>query len=280
MSYPQPIASQEIAEGQEFYRLKTRLDSSGDAYELNVSAKAFAIGPESDVARCRVTYYDPIHGAQSIIVGVGAPFVGRVDSNPQAVYPNGVPGNIIITPEDIIPDRAALITAFTGVDTDFDIIGFAQPKLDFVAYLSEPGQIPLRRADFVQRGALSIHNHLADDYAGSGTTYLFVPFYRRKYASFKLRNNMGATYAVEIRGIGLLNSGISSGGGTTRVQRSTLIGPTNVLEANTLAAEVRVSAYGAWDYLGIAISGNGYDAANNASKTAITYTLEVFDEEE
>ncbi len=280
MSYPQAIASQEIIEGQEIYRLKTPLDSSGDAYELDVGVKAFAIGPESDVARARVTYFDPIQGVHSFVVSVGSPFVGRVDAFPNKIYEiANSPAVIIVTPEDIVEAKESLYAAFTGLDPVYDIVGFTKPRLDLVAYLSEPKVIPLRRADYIQRGLISVHNHSGDNFSGSGTTYLFVPFYRRKYASFKFRNDSGNSYTYSIKGCSFLTSALTSDAGVARIHTSgsTALATAAVGAGAHAAPEIRASLHGLWDYLAISIAGTGLDST--AGSSSLSYTLELTDEE-
>lgn len=279
MSYPQPVASQEILEGQEFVRVKTLLTSSGDAYELNVSAKAFAIGPESDVARARITYFDPIHGPQSVIVGVGCPFFGRIDAKPKDVYPgSSTPANIIITPEDAIESQAIIDTAFSAADAPREAInglnlrGFVQPKLDLIAYLSEPKTLPQQRADAIYRGNLVMNsgeNALHDTHDPAETnTYLYFPFYGRKYMSFKIKNGTAYSYSYRVHGL-------TFNPGTGGVTSEYLTAWTAVATGTVGSAEVRASASGQFDYLAVVFSGSV-----TYITPAMPYTAQISDKEE
>ena len=58
MSYPQPNADQYAINGYQYFRLNTLLSSPGDIYESAQSALAIALGPESDISRVAVAYYD------------------------------------------------------------------------------------------------------------------------------------------------------------------------------------------------------------------------------
>jgi len=260
MSYPQPIASQEIREGQEFYRLLTEIETSGDVYEMDVSAKAFSIGPESDIARARVTYFDAINNAHSFVVSVGAPFVGRVDASPTKKYVGGVPGNIIITPEDIIQSDYRSASVSAG-----DIVNFIKPRLDIVAALTEPRILPNKRAEFIQRGRVTIP-------AGEDTYWIYVPFYGRKFASISISNWTGsASYTAQIFGINFSLDGALRALSIAADSATAIPAPSGT----GIAVEVKASLVGMFDYLEIRIAGNAVTGLGNT----LLYTLRTSDEE-
>lgn len=280
MSYPQPTASQEVLEGQEIYRLNTLLDSSGDAYELNVSAKAFAIGPESDVARARVTYFDPINGAQSFIVSVGCPWIGRIDALENENYPVGaVPGNIIVTPEDIVETKATIISSQSAFLTNFSTISYIKPRLDLIAYLSEPRILPLKRADARYNGPLTITDVSDGSFSGDpNTSAILLPYYRRKYASIKLAWGSTGTAVAAVYGLKFRIAGTS---GQALEMHEQIIANTNLTSAAELSLETRASTMGTWDYLMVTYRSPSscYNAGSSTPTTITAYDIEVCDEE-
>lgn len=280
MSYPQPLASQEVIQGQGFNRLFTELDSSGDAYEMDVSAKAFCIGPESDIAKARITYYDSVLAAraQSFVVQVGDPFYGRIDSLPQNKYAGNIASNIIITPEDLVESQQAFVDAFGAgiIDTNFDLISYVKPRIDLLGYLSDPAVLALKRSDYVRRGFISVQNHVAVGFGGNGTTYLFFPYYRRKYVSLKIFNGVGSNYTVFVYGMSIRNA-TTFDVGVADVKRVQLA--TAVVGAAPAALEIRASTTGFYDYLGISVAGAGYDSGNAVTPGVLAYDLTITDEE-
>lgn len=270
MSYPQPLASQEVLEGQEFFRLLTRL-SEGDVYELDVSAKAFVIGPESDVHRCRVTYYDPSQAnrSASAVVSVGNPFIGRVDRLASSRFPvSNTPANILVTAEDLVSPSYNIVGSLAPDPAD--IRSFVSPKIDILAYFDQPSNIPRKRAPFRQNGRLTILNRGA----GTGKTYLSLPFYGRKYSSIKIVN-IGALigYTIDILGVSLTTQGATYPAVTSLVTAQAIsAGAGSVTEV-----EIKASTDGLHDFLCFIWSGNAVDSSITLS--SILYTIEFDDEE-
>jgi hypothetical protein len=273
MSYPQAIASQEVLDGSTFYRLLTPLISGGDAYEMDVGALAFAIGPQSDLGRVRVTYYDPSQPSRSssFVVSVGDPFIGRIDALVSAKFQiANTPARIVITPEDLYNNQW-----FPTVNGN-DIVSFVRPKIDLLAYLFPPPALPNKRADFVTRGRLTIAP------GGTNTTWLVVPFYRRKFASIVIRNlTAGAAgYSVVTKGINFTQDGVPPYTIADFVAMETPIpaasGPIAVGPSAVTTLEVPASLNGIFDYLLIGITGPVIDGA--ASPDAIRYIINTSDE--
>lgn len=269
MSYPQPLASQEVLEGQEFFRLFTELDSSGDVYEMDVSAKAFVIGPQSDIARVRVTYWDPIlrGNSQSFVVSVDDPFLGRVDAFDTNKYPLvNTQGRILISPEDIL-ENSWRPSNVAGV------VAFQPPRIDLLAYLSPPPAVPSKRADFKQEGRLQI--------GASGTSSLVYPYYRRKFASVQITNFAAGTgYTVGVNGITFTtDANVPIVDGTSyRVQTTAIVAPTAIAAGagSTTTVRVKASTSGLFDYLVINVAG---PPISGAVVAPIYYTILFTDEE-
>jgi hypothetical protein len=195
MTYPQSLASQEVIEGQSFWRLFTELQSSGDIYEMDVSALAFVIGPQSDIARVRVTYYDLTTPSKSssFVVSLGDPLSGRLDALASVRYPNQVPARILISPEDII-NRTLTPTGFNILEDNLLKI---QPRIDVLAYLTPPSFVPAMRADFTTRGVLPIFFSMV----GDTSSWLSIPYYKRRGAMLRFRNTDAAAYTINVVGV-------------------------------------------------------------------------------
>ncbi len=245
MTYPQAQASQEILEGQTFFRLFTQLISSGDAYEMDASALAFCIGPQSDIARARVTYYDPTSPTKSssFVVSVDSPFIGRIDRLGSQVYPvSGNPANILITPEDLVNNEWQP-PAYNPAN---QLISFVKPNIDLQGFFTDPPVLPARRADFTRKGQLTI----IDDGGGTGTTYLVLPYYRRKYASIKFLSSALAASAVDVVGVSF-----ALGAPPFDAMEELIINAGVIAPTDTSAFEVRATQDGLFDYLSIQVTG-------------------------
>lgn len=278
MTFPQlQQASQETREEKDFFRLYTALESGGDVYEIDTSAVAFVIGPQSDVARVRVTYFDPSEPNKltSFVVSVDDPFLGRLDALLSSVtFPvSGTQARILVTPEDLYePGWGPSVLAQ-------DIVAQVAPKIDLLCYLNPPAGLPAKRADFTSRGRVTI----VDNGGGDGTTYLVFPYYGRRYASFKITNFSGgalAGYTLDVSGINFTTD--------TRIPITApsdyLVHDVAVVTAGAIAAadgattniEVKASTDGLFDYLLIAISGPAIDSAAGPS---FDYLITFSDEE-
>jgi hypothetical protein len=277
MSYPQPIASKEVLEGQEFFRLFTQLTSSGDSYEIDVSTKAFCIGPQSDIARARISYWDPENAAnaQSFVVNKGEAFFGRVDAFEQARYsrPN-LPGRIIVTPEDMY-DRAALLNYVSGPALQ-QILVLHEPKIDLLSFLSPPNFTPLKRDAATYRGRMQL-------IPGRGFRIL-VPWYGRRFASITLTNYTGiANFTGEARGLNFTPDeevGVSPPG-VTDLQRFTM-SPTfswSAVVGSTQVVEIKSSQEGLFDYLEFVVNKTTPGTIPASNNNTIYYTVTVRDEE-
>jgi hypothetical protein len=196
MTYPQLIASQEVIEGQSFWRLFTELQSSGDIYEVDVSALAFVIGPQSDIARVRVTYYDLTTPSKSssFVVSLGDPFSGRIDALASVRYPNNVPARTLISPEDII-NRTLTPTGFNILEDNLLSI---KTRIDVLAYLTPPSFVPAMRADFTTRGVLPVPASVG---IGDASSWLSIPYYKRRGAMLRFRNTDAAAYTINVVGV-------------------------------------------------------------------------------
>lgn len=183
MSYPQSPASAAVINLEDIYRLNTPLVSDGDIYEAAVGASTFAIGPDSDVSKVTIAYFDglntPTYMSQ-VSVGPGVTFPARLFATNQQYMPSKRPGRLLFWPEERYnPDASALFSSPTRVDT-------IPPILDLIQYLSPPsGDVSGKRKD-----KRYYFQQLPQDNS-SGEYLLIVPYYGRKYATIKLWNCPG-----------------------------------------------------------------------------------------
>lgn len=131
MSYPQPNSNQPVLQGQDFLRILTPLASAGDIYQSEQAGYVFQVGPDSDIARVNVTYFDPSLPSftNNIVISNKTPFYGRLDArNTDTYQPSGVPGRILFSPADIIPNSVASAIAVDVIQGVFDVIEYFTPR--------------------------------------------------------------------------------------------------------------------------------------------------------
>ncbi len=277
MAYPQPLASQEILEGQQFFRLFTPLQSGGDAYELDVGALAFGLGPQSDLSAVRLTYYDPSQPNQvnSAVVGIDTPFVGRIDALASLNYPvANTQARIIATPEDLWNNN--WYPTILAED-----VNYIKPKIDLISYLTLPiVGLPMKRADFIERGRLNIS-------AGSAAYRVAVPFYRRKFAEIIIRNNSAGVAALtcDIIGVTFTTDGVAPYALGNFIAMETPIitaGAISAVADSVTTFRVPVQSFalatglGLFDYLMIRINGA---PINGAVADAVRYIIRTTDDQ-
>ncbi len=171
MSFPQPNSNDYATGGYKFFRLNTLLVSPGDMYESEQSGLALAVGPQSDIANVNVAYFDDQvpDFMQFTQIAPTRAFVGRVDARNEAKYsPAQRPGRIFLWSDDIY-DPNFRPRGFSAVN---DRIQFVAPRLDVIQYFDQPGTLGPARAD---------KTYQFQNYIVSGTLYIVVPFYGRKY---------------------------------------------------------------------------------------------------
>ena len=179
MSYPQPNANQYCTSGYPFFRLQTPLVSPGDIYESEQSALAFALGPESDVARASIYYFDDQLSTRMNTVDISQDrlLAGKLFARNETTYlPAKRPGRIFLAVDDLY-DPSWLPP---GYDPDQDAIQFVAPIFDVIQYFSEPPNIAPQRADrryLFQRAPQATRNG-----------WMVLPFWGRRYAHLSFKN--------------------------------------------------------------------------------------------
>jgi hypothetical protein len=170
-----------VQRGQEFFRLKQELQSPGDIFEINESARAIYIGPDSDVGEVQVTYFNPDEpdSIETANVSVNGPFVGRVDSLPVTVVPStGQGARILVSPSDIVDATYNPGPLFAGLvaQRTFNIPIF----IDLMIALKTLPAIPEVRADRTLRFP-QVPFQVSTSLVGSdGSTNVIVPIYGRR----------------------------------------------------------------------------------------------------
>lgn len=180
MTFPQTSSIEAIRQGQEFWRLFTELESSGDIYESEQSSRAIVIGPNSDIARANVTYYDVQNNniASNVSISVDKPLIGRLDALSSQTYQTGDRARILISSIDLAPP-SGFRPPSAGVA---DPISQVTPKIDIYSYLNEQPGFIAPRTDRV---------HLFEqlpNFLSSAPQWYLVPFYGRRFAEITVKS--------------------------------------------------------------------------------------------
>jgi hypothetical protein len=203
MSYPQPPSDGSVTAGQDFFRLQTRLISPGDIYESVSTAYAFALGPECDVSRVNVAYFDSAQVPTFMNFATISPsrlMTGRLTASLGDKYsPAGLPGRLLIWSEDFFDQNfVPHMVDGGGVATEVDFVEIVQPVLDVIQYFSPQQSLPPARNDKTYTfQELRLETAPA---AGGSIAYIF-PYYGRKYASIEVANCSADTINVAINGV-------------------------------------------------------------------------------
>ena len=201
MAYPQPDADKYSIGGQKFWRLNTPLSSDGDIYESQQGAGGFAIGPDSDIAKVNIAYFDDqVEGFMNqIAISPGRPFAGTMYARNEALYvPSKRPGRFLIWPDDLY-DSTWRITGDFNVDPN-NRIDFITPVLDVVQYFSPIGLNAGRNDKKYQYNTIPVPDV-------GGIYVLVVPYYGRRYANFFFSSTVGPLSEVAIYGLNYSQSG-------------------------------------------------------------------------
>lgn len=221
MSYPQPLAQVAVASGLGYFRLNTPLVSDGDMYESTVGCHALAIGPESDIAKINVAYWDDTQpGNMNIaIVDPAHPFIGAIFAHNEkgAVYSAAgmttmVPGRILIWPFELFNP----VTPAPPIGGRVDII---TPVLDIIQYFAPPSGLPTQRND-------KTFQFQDFPWPAAGVNYqLVVPFYGRRYAAIEFLNHGDQDISVVISGLNYYYTSSNDGAMRTILRVPTVVAP-------------------------------------------------------
>jgi hypothetical protein len=205
----QTIASDAVLRSQEIWRLNQTVESSGDIFEQDVSSLAMAIGPDSDFASVKVTYYDPLKTEGSslrcVSVGVGNPFIGRIDALNATLIPGSnikgtksAPAKLMISLEDLVDNSyipyGAQKTIPGPIIVTAEIVR-AIPKIDLISYITSPRGLlrerPAKQFNFDVIPQPGTWVAPIDPLTDFDTTYFMVPYYGRRFARATIVNQSG-----------------------------------------------------------------------------------------
>lgn len=255
MAFPQPSADESCIQGKDFFRLNTPLTSPGDIYESQQSCRGFALGPDSDIANVRITYFDPQAGLENpggvsnvntFTLSPDRSFIGRLDAfstTPQGdsgtKYPqSNKAARVLISSLDIY-DPNYRPTASVPADDHFDI---QAPILDVIQYFGDPPSLIPQRSDKIYRWRFY-------DTIG-GSQWIVVPFYGRKYACLQIMNwNSIEPNSITVFGAKLTLTVDSQ----KHIETSLLSSTTINVDGGTATLIVRAANQGMFDLLSIGI---------------------------
>lgn len=216
MTFPQTSSILALQDSQEYWRLFTTLESAGDIFETESSVRAVVVGPQSDIARARIIYYDKQNPniANELIVSVDKPFLGRLDALGSLQYQTGDRARLLISSADYGPPPVGTNTfrpptAPAPVASPADpAILIVDPKIDLLFYLeNEPAYVP-PRVDRVHQFE-QVGNTTGDQ------QWFLVPFFGRRFFDVCVKSrgitvSMVTTPAVDVYVYGINLSWILS----------------------------------------------------------------------
>lgn len=276
MSYPQTSPNTSVLSGQDYWRLFTPLASAGDIYESEQSGRGFVIGPDSDIARVKIVYYDIQNPnlANEAIVSIDKPFVGRLDAFGDQTYNTGDQARLFISAEDFVPYLSS--TSFFAPPTSAGaVVEIVPPSIDLIQYLGEvPAFVPPRSDKVFRFDQLT---NISND-----QQWFLVPFYGRRFfdVGVKTLGFDGSTTPPIDVGVYGINYSPSVGGGVLRdtgVQQEML----DFFSLASPATNAGISEFAAgssrsFDYLGVMIQ-KPVGSADYPIETVVSTRITVSD---
>lgn len=247
MSYPQPSSNKYATGGYPYFRLNTELVSPGDIYESEQGSCAFAIGPDSDISRAQLYYFDDQVDTRMSVARVSSDrlLAGKLFARMDEQYlPAKRPGRILMAADDLY-DPNWRPSGF-GVT---DKIAFIAPRLDIIQYFSDIPDVAPQRVD---------RRYYFQSYeAVAGTQYIVLPYYGRRYAYICARNaNTTDTCDFGIQGLSYAITDDSAAATAAHFHQVTTLRAVAALAANGGQAAVTVTAgkQGSFDAIVVSIT--------------------------
>lgn len=259
MTYPQPNSNDPAINGGNFFRLNTPLVSAGDIYESEQGARAFALGPQSDISRVMINYFDENQGSNvpqtflnALEISPQRAFVGNIAARNDVTYqPAGRPGRVLFWVSDLYnagyrpEDANVLAGQVLRVPPQLDIIQYFQPMASLTGGRDDK---TFYFQDVPQTPGVG---------PGKQPTYIVLPYYGRAYAFISLTNRSGAAVTLTVIGTNYaINNDSIFGAGTFLNQETTLLGPTVIADNAQKIKIVRAGVDGMFDALVIKLQGN------------------------
>jgi hypothetical protein len=249
MSYPQPDADLYAINGYSFFRLNTTLTTDGDIYQSAQGTHAFALGPDSDISRVAIGYFDKQvdRYMDQFMLTADRPFLGSIAAQNDAQYaPSNVPGRVLFWPDELYNP--------TWRPTDWDTaevrVDFVAPVIDIIQYFSP---VPVNNG---QRNNKAYHY---DRLPFSNTIefyYLVIPFYGRRYASIKFGNQIPGVNisGLDVYGLNYRPTSNPTGAPEDSGRLMETVPSSGVINSGSFYATViKASTYGMFDALAIRI---------------------------
>lgn len=175
MAYVQPDVDRYVLGGYSFFRMKQELASPGDIFESPQSAHAFALGPDSDISRVNVGYYDEqiSQFLNQFTITPQRSFVNEIVAfnKTKSYAPSQVPARTLIWPAEIY-DSTFRPNGFVPGD---DGLVFEPPVIDILQCFQPTPSISSQRAD-------KTYYYELVPFGTSDICYFLVPFYGRRAA--------------------------------------------------------------------------------------------------
>lgn len=250
MTFPQTSSVIATTRSQEYWRLFTQVESSGDIWESDVGAKALVIGPQSDIARAAVSYLDPQEpdSVNTIEFSATKAAIGRIDAlNPQT-FPGGLPARLLITLKDLLPEPGFRPVA-AGVG---DSVIVNPAFIDVIQYLTP-------QTSYISSRSTNTYRIFQLLSTVDPTWYCF-PYYGRRHCDVLVRNGGVAVMTIELWGFSFSTIG---GAGTTFLNQERLM-DTSAATAVGGTAEVSMSNTD-FDYFAVRLPSGNTNMAFTAS---------------
>lgn len=231
-----------VTQSFEFGRINQYLASAGDIFEASVSCKAVGLGPNSDLSRVQVGYFDPQVPDSSMALGLITPARALALPLPATpvtgrYQPQQTPGRILIWSGD-------------RYDSTYDPSGagplvFERPIIDVVQYFADPPEsIEGQRAD------KEYYYARMPAFGGDNSLFLLIPFYGRRYACCNFENAAGVDVAITISGLDFVITPAS-------FPLTQLIAPFTLSDGSASQQIIRAATHGIHDYLQIQFNPTG-----------------------
>ena len=272
MSYPQPDADKYAINGYQFFRLNTQLTSDGDIYESAQGANGFAIGPDSDISKVNLAYFDDQvpRFLNQIAISPQRPFAGSVLARNETKYaPSSRPGRILLWPDELYNPNWKPPPALAVDDWRVD---FEAPVLDVVEYFSPlgAGQSQYRNDKLYRYQRIPFPGDGGGGGVG-GFWSIIIPWYGRRYCSFFFANKTGANFTGgDISGLNYTIGAVGAGGDS--ISLATIPAVAN---GATYNAEILASALGQFDALYFSFEGTNQQATDTVSIRILTSDREA-----
>jgi len=256
MSYPQPDADLSLLKGLSFFRLNTQLTSPGDIYESPQSARAFAVGPDSDISKIGVVYYDPTQTTQMNKFRLGPERAMSSLFSAQNVEPympvynpanpeNSHPGKILIYSDDAYDP-----TYRPQFSDPADTVIITPPRLDVFSFFAPPApSVQSSRVD-------KVFDFPTVPRVNGTNTWLVIPFYGRKWGQVTAIGETGDPTTIAVLGISYMLSALGPGFATGRAFETELFPATSIDEVNATNVIVTAGNQGCFDALVIYVEGD------------------------